>query len=121
MYGLNGEVHDLVARRCDEIDVKAACPVQTDRLGIGPDGPHARYVEEGARLPGYRTVLTPQPVPGEVAVTPRRLMSACPQGHPLPMQPTRWFDGIAWRDGREACRHCYEANSAMDQTTAAAS
>jgi hypothetical protein len=33
MYGLNGEVHDLVARRCDEIDVKATCPVQTDRFG----------------------------------------------------------------------------------------
>ncbi|MGH4008267.1 MAG: hypothetical protein ACRDTH_08965 [Pseudonocardiaceae bacterium] len=39
----------------------------------------------------------------------RRPVSACPEGHPLPTLPTRWFDGVAWRDGRAACRHCYEA------------
>lgn len=54
-------------------------------------------------------------VSGEVAVRSRRPVSACPEGHPLPMLATRWFDGIAWLDGREACRHCYEARTAMDR------
>lgn len=51
-------------------------------------------------------------------MTPRRPVSACPEGHPLPTLPTRWFDGVAWRDGSEACRHCYEvvADTAMDRT-----
>jgi len=49
------------------------------------------------------------------AVKPWRPVSACPEGHPLPTRPTRWFDGVAWRDGREACRHCYEARAAMDR------
>lgn len=55
-----------------------------------------------------------QPARGEVAVAPRHPMSACPQGHPLPTLSTKWFDGVAWRDGREACRHCYEEGVAMD-------
>jgi hypothetical protein len=42
----------------------------------------------------------------------------CPQGDPLPPLPTEWFDGVAWRDGREACRHCYEVGAAMDRTKA---
>jgi hypothetical protein len=46
-----------------------------------------------------------------------RPVSACPEGHPLPILPTRWFDGIAWRDGREVCRHCYEERTAMDRAT----
>jgi hypothetical protein len=51
---------------------------------------------------------------------PRRPVSACPQGHPLPTLPTRWFDGVAWRDGREVCRHCYE-DAVMDPTKATVS
>ncbi|MGH3800247.1 MAG: hypothetical protein ACRDTD_08975 [Pseudonocardiaceae bacterium] len=47
-------------------------------------------------------------------MTPWRPVSACPEGHPLPTLPTRWFDGVAWRDGREECRHCYEARAAVD-------
>jgi hypothetical protein len=134
MYGLDGEVHDLVERRCAEIDATVACPVGTGRLrdstehevdrgtvGIGNDDPYAGYVEEGTRYLAAEPFVTPQPVPDEAAVTPRRLASACPQGHPLPTQPTRWFDGVTWRDGREACRHCYEAGPARDQTTAVAS
>lgn len=54
-------------------------------------------------------------------MTPRRTVSACPKGHPLPTLPTRWFDGVAWRDGSEACRHCYEAGAAMDRTKATVS
>jgi hypothetical protein len=42
----------------------------------------------------------------------RRSVSACPEGHPLPTLPTKWFDGIAWRDGGKFCRHCYEARTA---------
>jgi hypothetical protein len=55
----------------------------------------------------------------QVAGMSWRPMSACPEGHPLPMLPTKWFDGIAWRDGRETCRHCYEARTAMDRATRA--
>jgi hypothetical protein len=40
---------------------------------------------------------------------------ACPEGHPLPTLPTKWFDGVAWCDGREVCRHCYEAHAVMDR------
>ena len=129
---IDGNVHDLLERMGTEteIDAKAACPVRTGRLrdstehegdggtvriGNGNDVPYAGYVEEGTRC---QTVPTPQPVRGEVAVTPRRLVSACPQGHPLPTLPTRWFDGVAWRDGCEACRHCYEAGDAVDRTKA---
>lgn len=54
-------------------------------------------------------------------VTPRRQVSACPKGHPLPTLPTRWLDGVTWRDGGAACRHCYEAGTPMDQTKAAVS
>lgn len=43
-----------------------------------------------------------------------RQVSACLEGHPLPTLPTKWFDGVAWRDGREVCRHCYQAHTAMD-------
>jgi hypothetical protein len=59
------------------------------------------------------------PVSVEVAVRCWVPGSACPEGHPLPMRPTRWFDGIAWRDGREVCRHCYEEPTAMDRATRA--
>ncbi|MGH3752984.1 MAG: hypothetical protein ACRDRP_09850 [Pseudonocardiaceae bacterium] len=54
-------------------------------------------------------------------VAPRRQVSACPKGHPLPTLPTKWFDGVTWHDGSAACRHCYEAGTAMDQTKAAVS
>ncbi len=119
---IDGHVHDLLECLGAEIeaDTKAACPVPTGRLRdstehevdggtarIGNDVPYAGYVEEGTRYMATEPVLTPQPVPGEVAVTPRRPVSACPQGHPLPTLPTRWFDGVTWRDGRETCRHCY--------------
>jgi hypothetical protein len=60
--------------------------------------------------------LTLPSVSGEVAAAPWRPVSACPKGHPLPTLPTKWFDGIAWRDGREACRHCYEAGDEDWQT-----
>jgi hypothetical protein len=62
MYGLDGEVHDLVERGCAEIDTKVACPVGTGRLrdstehevdsgavGIGTDDPYAGYLKEGTR------------------------------------------------------------------------
>ncbi|HKR48095.1 MAG TPA: hypothetical protein VJT72_00705 [Pseudonocardiaceae bacterium] len=52
---------------------------------------------------------------------PRDPVSGCPEGHPLPTRPTKWFDGVAWRDGREACRHCYEAGAAMDRMKTAVS
>lgn len=67
-----------------------------------------------------RGLKTGPPVSGEVAVRSWLPVSACPEGHPLPMLATKWFDGIAWRDGREACRHCHEARTAMDRATRAA-
>ena len=45
-------------------------------------------------------------------MTSWRPVSACPEGHPLPTLPTRWFDGVAWRDGGKTCRHCYEERTA---------
>jgi hypothetical protein len=72
MYGLDGEVHDLVERRCEEIDAKVACPVGTGRLrdstehevdsgtvGIGNDDPYAGYIEETTRYLAAEPFLRP--------------------------------------------------------------
>jgi hypothetical protein len=77
MYGLDGEVHDLVERRCAEIDATVACPVGTGRLrdstehevdsgtvdsgtvGIGNDDPYAGYVERGTRYMAAEPFLHP--------------------------------------------------------------
>jgi hypothetical protein len=76
------------------------------------------WVDMSAVIPEGRGELKDHmlaPLAKRVAVTPWRPVSACAEGHPLPTLPTRWFDGVAWRDGREACRHCYEAHAAIDQ------
>jgi hypothetical protein len=65
--------------------------------------------EERGELKDHTRVLAP------LATRALTRVSACPEDHPLPTLPTRWFDGVAWHDGREVCRHCYEAHAAMDQ------